>query len=181
MNCNLINGLLFCNCDIGFELKSSNNMSHLQICEDIDECERDQFICGSDNSVCRNHIGSYLCECSPGYIAQYENTFKCEDLDECSSQCTNDCDRAYGVCINLPGTFECTCTNGFSGNGRKCSDINECNNNGSIVESARKCSPHAQCLNTIGSYECECEHGFSGNGFHCEGWRHQGPKPRLNF
>ena len=38
------------------------------------------------------------------------------DIDECA---TNPC-HADGTCTNIPGTFQCACNQGYSGNGLVC-------------------------------------------------------------
>ena len=39
------------------------------------------------------------------------------DIDECSS--TIDCD-SNAACTNTPGSFTCTCNQGYTGNGTTC-------------------------------------------------------------
>ena len=41
------------------------------------------------------------------------------DVDECSTG-TDNC-HAQATCSNTPGSFTCTCSNGYEGNGRVCS------------------------------------------------------------
>ena len=41
------------------------------------------------------------------------------DLDECSLG-TGNCD-SNATCSNTPGSFDCTCNPGYSGNGESCS------------------------------------------------------------
>ena len=36
--------------------------------------------------------------------------------------------QSYGVCTNTAGSYSCKCKTGFQGNGRSCSDIDECAN-----------------------------------------------------
>ena len=157
-----------CHCDSGFEIKQSNsNSSSIQICEDVDECEKFSDICGS-NARCLNHYGSYSCECvSSGFRPKYdeENTFKCEDIDECSSECLNECDDDTSLCTNRIGSYECVCKLGFTSTDdpRKCADINECSSN------LYECDENAACVNTHGDFECQCKTGFYGNGTFCEG------------
>ena len=47
-------------------------------------------------------------------------------------------------CINNLGSFECSCKNGFSGNGRNCVDVNEC----AISDACNSTS--STCFNTLG-------------------------------
>ncbi|XDV16904.1 hypothetical protein PO909_016416 [Leuciscus waleckii] len=48
-------------------------------CEDIDEC-KDPDVCGT-NAVCKNHPGSFVCECSLGYSNYGNNQSKCIEMD----------------------------------------------------------------------------------------------------
>ena len=52
---------------------------------------------------------------------------------------------------------------GYTGNGTKCNDINECNT------TSHMCHANATCANSVGSYNCTCKHGYSGNGTVCIG------------
>lgn len=86
------------------------------------------------------------CICLPGHV--FRNGI-CEDIDECVKENGN-CERD---CINLPGSYKCTCPNGFKLNENQlnCDDINEClsrNGHGPCQD---------VCENTIGSYKCSCE------------------------
>lgn len=138
--------------------------------KDINECLLNKFICGP-HSECTNQYGSYSCSCQPGFIANNGESFHCEDFNECSSDCSNDCDPEHATCINLIGSFECICHQGFFGNGKlhQCHDINECKDMSSWANPIKaQCSDNALCLNTIGGFECHCQEGFSGNGTFCE-------------
>jgi len=72
------------------------------------------------------------------------------DVDECLAS-SGGCDQQ---CSNSVGSFECSCTEGFTldSNGRSCIDIDEC-------QTAGLCSH--DCVNTPGSYHCECRNGFN--------------------
>uniref|UniRef100_A0A8C6LQF3 Nidogen 1a n=1 Tax=Nothobranchius furzeri TaxID=105023 RepID=A0A8C6LQF3_NOTFU len=50
--------------------------------------------------------------------------------------------------------FTCQCASGFSGDGRRCYDIDECTENQQI------CGPNAICNNQPGTFRCECEDGY---------------------
>ena len=61
------------------------------------------------------------------------------------------------VCRNLPGTFECACSEGYEGDGhRNCKDIDECMG----VNAFALCGRTRTCMNTPGSYDCICEEGY---------------------
>ena len=42
------------------------------------------------------------------------------DTDECQSGELNNCDQANGICINIPGSFNCSCSEGYTGDGVNC-------------------------------------------------------------
>ena len=113
-------------------------------------------------------------------------SFGFADIDECSND-SHVCD-ANATCTNTIGSHNCTCKEGFTGNGRSCSgtlifdlpskskvknnvyctsfvlvDIDECSN-GSHV-----CDVNANCSNTAGAHNCTCKEGFIGNGRSCSG------------
>lgn len=94
--------------------------------KDIDECKT-PYIC---QHKCVNTFGSFQCICHEGFTLASDkrsclgNNFQfviCvvqtrtineifADIDECqarSNMCSN------GVCVNTPGSFECTCGAGF--------------------------------------------------------------------
>lgn len=48
----------------------------------------------------------------------------------------------------------CTCSKGFTGDGFRCYDVDECQ----IPEAV--CGDHSICSNTIGSFECSCHGGY---------------------
>lgn len=63
-------------CSHGFAYNESR-----QRCIDIDECNTGVLQC-KENQVCKNLIGSAVCQCLPGF--QLNDAIQCEDMDECS-------------------------------------------------------------------------------------------------
>ncbi|XP_041270949.1 signal peptide, CUB and EGF-like domain-containing protein 2 [Onychostruthus taczanowskii] len=73
------------------------------------------------------------------------------DVDECALG-LDDC-HPDAICQNTPKLYKCTCKMGYTGEGRKCEDIDECDNdfNGGCVH---------ECFNIPGNYRCTCYDGF---------------------
>ena len=70
----------------------------------------------------------------------------------------NKCD-GKASCMNLIGSYDCQCSDGFVGDDLTCSDVDECMSD--------PCYPNATCVNTQGSYDCTCLDGFDGDGLTC--------------
>ena len=104
------------------------------------------------------------------------------DVDECSDK-IHVCD-VNAKCTNTNGSHNCTCTDGYIGDGKSCQgalitilitiarqsypsfitlDIDECSN-GSHV-----CDVNANCTNAGGSYNCTWKRGYTGDGRRCQG------------
>ena len=153
--------------------------------------------------MCNNTIGSFVCDCLDGYRLD-EDMASCKgielfydknirylptyffhdfkDIDECLESLDN-CDNSSAICTNTIGGFNCSCTNGFTGDGINCSsmtlyysfmigdhkysfnmvDIDECE------LGIDDCHPNATCVDTVGSFECNCDPGFTGSGVECSG------------
>ncbi|XP_069051856.1 adhesion G protein-coupled receptor E2-like [Lepisosteus oculatus] len=149
--------LVDCSCPSGFTDLSNGT------CTDIDECA--SGICPY-NSLCFNTIGSYYCQCKPGFRPTSsldiftESSQTCGDVDECSliGYCPKN-----SVCFNINGSYYCQCKTGFRSTSRttnftsvseKCTDVNECRENVII------CGVNTICSNTIGNYFCTCKPGY---------------------
>ncbi len=177
-----------CACPAGTTLTASGT------CADLDECTTGQNDCApaATGGTCTNKAGGFVCvckigyegdgktcaptTCDPGYITNSSGT--CVDLNECTTG-QNDCapSTAGGQCVNKPGSFECTCKAGFTGDGKicgcaqgyevgpsSCVDVNEC------TTGQNDCAPATaggQCVNKPGSFECTCKAGFTGDGKTC--------------
>ena len=61
-----------------------------------------------------------------------------------------------------PGSYYCSCSDGFTGNGVICDDVDEC------LGVNHNCDAFATCDNDHGVYTCECNKGYIGNGIFCD-------------
>ena len=138
-------------------------------CTDIDECNLHQHSC-CQNEHCVNTEGNYSCECKDGW-REGENSSspttsercsfninpRCVDVDECAEEIHN-CSTYNGqenaICTNTIGGFQCSCTQGWQGDGFYCTDINECVN-------SSVCGINQLCRNTPGNYSCSCKEGWT--------------------
>ncbi|XP_062295607.1 adhesion G protein-coupled receptor E1-like isoform X1 [Scomber scombrus] len=148
-------------------------------CNDVDECDgyEDGEIgpCG-ENTVCRNTIGSFYCQCVDGYLSTTQTVnftagtpATCIDFDECAGYedgKIGPCGE-NAVCHNSIGSFYCQCVDGYmsttqtgntkmafqNGDNVTCIDIDEC-------QEENVCGQNAKCINTLGSYYCLCNNGF---------------------
>ncbi|XP_061481297.1 fibrillin-2 [Rhineura floridana] len=149
--CTNIPGEYRCLCYDGFMASMD-----MKICIDVNECDLNSNICMFGE--CENTKGSFICHCQLGYSVK-KGTTGCTDVDECEIGAHN-CDL-HALCVNVPGSFRCSCKEGWVGNGIKCIDLDECSNG------THQCSVNAQCVNAPGSYRCTCTEGFTGDGFTC--------------
>ena len=87
-------------------------------------------------ATCADTFGSYNCTCDLGWTG---DGFNCTEVDECKNKidalraaapphligeyayCDDD-----AFCTNTEGGYNCTCNDGFQGDGFNCTDIDEC-------------------------------------------------------
>ncbi|XP_056424057.1 fibrillin-3-like [Hyla sarda] len=111
----------------------------------------------------------YVCStCPAGTVANGIDGEKCFLNDLCLPPYPFPC-HENADCTRSNNSYTCSCKQGFSGNGKNCSDINEC-------QSLYAC-PNAkfECINTPGSYRCSClykgvEDSQCGNSANPPGW-----------
>ncbi|CAG7838551.1 unnamed protein product [Allacma fusca] len=132
--------------------------------EGEDPCKENKDKCGP-NSSCVVDGDNYRCICDLGYEERYnyedENpsaTAHCVDIDECQIG-TSTCD-VTAICINSPGSHQCQCQPGYSGDGYTCTKILSC--------ADVQCGSNAECVElSVGEPECRCLSGFYGDGLFC--------------
>ncbi|XP_040824025.1 nidogen-1 [Ochotona curzoniae] len=145
-----------CECSIGFRGDG-------RTCYDIDECTEQPSVCGS-HAICNNHPGTFRCECVEGYQFSDQGTCVAVVDQRSINYCVtglHDCDIPQRAqCVYTGGSsYTCSCLPGFSGDGRACHDVDECQ--------PSRCHPDAFCYNTPGSFTCQCKPGYQGDGFRC--------------
>ncbi|KAI1283713.1 Latent-transforming growth factor beta-binding protein 4 [Halotydeus destructor] len=157
-------------CPAGFR----PNESYEDDCQDIDEClESDGQLCGP-NANCSNNVGSYVCNCNPGYEM---DSGQCLDIDECQNDDEHYCFEGE-YCFNTEGSYDCmkidcdigyyhnetgscipvACEAGFryDATWEMCKDIDEC-------KELRPCKSNELCTNTEPGYACAvafCAQGY---------------------
>ncbi|MCJ8744427.1 hypothetical protein PDJAM_G00118590 [Pangasius djambal] len=167
--------------------ESEHTSNAVENLEDVDECER--FEGQRCLHICINTLGSYKCECHPGYaLMQDGHTCALENTEEDNrlteednvftlatppqettqiSSVQNPC-AGNGPCSQqcsaVEGRVRCSCFPGFSlkSDGRTCEDVDECS------RASHTCSPKEVCVNMEGSYKCvllndRCDVGFIHN------------------
>merc|ERR1711871_565850 len=110
------------------------------------------------NSKCVPVLGSTSCECNAGFHGfGVASALECVHPGECSANLSKQCGQ-NALCTALAnGTAECTCKEGFAGDGKKCKEINPC-------DAANACGSKATCTKTgPGSHECKCELNYDGD------------------
>ena len=149
-----------------------------------DECETDVDECASggvcdsssERKQCTNSAGGFECLCkdlckenvfvagSEDISCGYNGPFCEDDIDECSSLTAGElgCD-ANADCVNTPGSWNCVCKDGFTGDGNSCVEINEC------TETTNSAFPNlcdddgtASCTHGVNSRTCTCKDGYKG-------------------
>jgi hypothetical protein len=65
------------------------------------------------------------------------------------------------TCSVTGDTATCSCPAGFTGDGKTCTDVDEC------AGGTAMCDTNATCTNIPGSFTCSCKAGYQGTGFMC--------------
>ena len=109
---------------------------------DINECA-ERNAC-DDNAGCVDSVGSYWCQCLPGFQGdgynctgqsfklfgfQLTNLSLITDIDECQNVTCGQ----NAKCSNTVGNYKCQCDSGFTGDGYNCSSMLWCTDVAAVV------------------------------------------------
>uniref|UniRef100_A0AAG5CQZ0 Cell adhesion molecule n=1 Tax=Anopheles atroparvus TaxID=41427 RepID=A0AAG5CQZ0_ANOAO len=163
-------------CMEGFVYNASS-----RTCADVDECL--EGYCSELGQLCTNTVGSFRCDCAPGYRAIFHDTeapdgylvqeMHCTDINECREE-THDCSH---YCTNTPGSYRCYCPERapLAKDGKTCTikrKRNEplriaplcpagfqwkdgrCQDVDECAQQVDDCGDHYSCINTRGGYLC---------------------------
>ncbi|XP_068721032.1 uncharacterized protein [Montipora capricornis] len=124
--------------------------NHISMRVEVYGCKQDMNECSpnpcQNGATCVDLVGSYRCNCKPGYTGNNCQT----DINECSP---NPCQNG-ATCVDLVGSYRCGCKPGYTGNNCQ-TDINECSPN--------PCQNGATCVDLVGGHRCDCVQGYSGS------------------
>ncbi|KAB1264264.1 Stabilin-1 [Camelus dromedarius] len=129
-----------------------------------DQCQED---CGCVHGLCDNRPGSMgVCQrgtCAPGFSGRFCN----ESMGSCGPTEQSQPCHLHARCADCvpgaPGTNHCTCHKGWSGDGRVCVAIDECE-----LDARGGCHADALCSYVgPGQSRCTCKLGFAGDGYVC--------------
>ncbi|XP_019630400.1 PREDICTED: mucin-like protein [Branchiostoma belcheri] len=135
-----------CSCHPGYQLNKDHGKRH---CRNIDECAIDN---GNCTHLCVDTPGSFHCACQQGMVLD-KDMCTCLDIDECTENLAKCSVNAY--CNNTSPGYDCICDVGYSGDGIKCGDIDEC-----LYQDLYNVLCKVGCRNTLGSYVCTCAIGW---------------------
>lgn len=126
------------------------------ICGDTNECAIGIADCDY-NAKCINHVGSYSCQCNPGFEGDGR---VCQNAVTCANITCNE----NAECVESNGLASCRCVSGFTGNGQICQP-----KVGHSCHIANNCSPYGICQINLATeeYQCLCLPGFEGDGYRC--------------
>ncbi|XP_069013033.1 cysteine-rich with EGF-like domain protein 2 isoform X1 [Embiotoca jacksoni] len=127
-------------------------------CVDVNECSGEPSPCEEDR-YCLNTEGSYSCEACDGVCSGctgagpdmcrscaggYQNTEgTCTDVDECS-QAESVCTKERQECVNMPGSYVCTCPGGYEERDGECAQTPQQDEEEESEASETTTSPHRE-------------------------------------
>lgn len=130
--------------------------------------------CPQNEECIYTGIQAGFCVCPRGYELLQNGV--CRDIDECPSPCA-----PGAVCLNLPGSYQCTCPPGTIGDGYvrgcvtidkgcrsndNCSSDTECDlGTGNCISPCYVCGERSVCTVVNHEAHCVCPPGHEGNPF----------------
>jgi len=139
----------------------------LVTCEEECTCSNHTLTCGPHtcpaNSTCSVLYGERGCYCDEGFERDPMPDGPCLDIDECSTALSDCHDKA--TCTNTIPAFDCTCNEGYQGDGvNNCDDVDECLTGENLCDVQT-----TECKNNEGGYTCLCKIGYERvNETHCQ-------------
>ncbi|KAM6161661.1 vitamin K-dependent protein S [Erethizon dorsatum] len=133
---------------------TTNGYPDLRSCINAIPDQCNPLPCNKDGYMsCIDGQATFTCVCKPGWQGKM-----CEfDINECKDplNINGGCSQ---ICDNTPGSYQCSCRNGFDllSNKKDCRDVDECSRKPNICGKA-------VCKNTPGDYVCECPAGYRYN------------------
>ncbi|OQR77488.1 hypothetical protein BIW11_07065 [Tropilaelaps mercedesae] len=142
------------------------------------ECRQGQCVCSAPHFgpeckhpcevvFCGNHAtcelddsDGALCVCSHGYTGHSNSLGGCVDIDECHAQ--KQVCGAGAVCRNLPGSYECVCPHGASGDPyagclfKEDQVVHACS-----PTKPQSCGQNEECVAIEGRNDCVCRRGYT--------------------
>ncbi len=135
-----------CLCSAGY--KGSDCSEKIDFCQNYEPCQNSGKCINSGDF-------SYSCNCASGWTG----TNCTQDINECQQMRLQSLDACsgQGQCLNIAGSFQCTCNEYF--HGQVCEEIHVC-------QRTRPCENGGLCLIKDGvemdEFECKCPFGFTG-------------------
>ena len=78
-----------------------------------------------------------------------------DNLHNCCVDKENSCHKHHAICNNPDYSYTCRCKPGFTDDGKRCSDVDEC------TSGQNECPSNSRCENQVGSFLCPCNDGYA--------------------
>ncbi|XP_036124968.1 pro-epidermal growth factor isoform X2 [Molossus molossus] len=150
-------GTALCSCREGF-VKAPDGKTCLAL-------RAHQMSAGSEADLSNQVMSSDILSSSQGFednITESQHTLVAEIMVSDEDDCSPAGCGPHSQCVSEGEVAMCQCLRGFSGDGKVCSDIDECELGTTVCP-----HPSSECINTEGGHVCRCSEGYQGNGTHC--------------